>query len=178
MSNDKKKEKSKSRGTSETARRIWLAGIGAYGRAFNEAQEALKDVSGKGSEIFEDLVQKGSMIEKVVEVKGKKMMEKANVSNFDMPNFDIDDRIKSMRSPLRGAGDVEADFEARLAQVEAKLDKILVLLEGKATAKKPAKKTVKKTAKKTAKKPVKKPAKAVKKSSTKRTRTQKTTSKT
>jgi len=111
------------------------------------------------------------MIEKVVEVKGKKMMEKANVSNFDMPNFDIDDRIKSMRSRLRGSGEVEAGFEDRLAQVEAKLDKILALLEDKAPAKKPVKKTAKKSAKKPAKKPVKK-------SSTKRTRTQKTTSKT
>ncbi len=171
MSDEKKNENSKSRSTSETARRIWLAGIGAYGRAFSEAQEALKDVSGKGGEIFEDLVQKGSMIEKVVEVKGKKMMEKANVSNFDMPNFDIDDRIKSMRSRLRGSGEVEAGFEDRLAQVEAKLDKILALLEDKAPAKKPVKKTAKKSAKKPAKKPVKK-------SSTKRTRTQKTTSKT
>ena len=36
----------KKRSNTETARRIWLAGIGAYGRAFTEAQEALKDVTG------------------------------------------------------------------------------------------------------------------------------------
>jgi len=43
---DKKKETSKKRSGTDTARRIWLAGIGAYGRAFTEAQEALKDVTG------------------------------------------------------------------------------------------------------------------------------------
>ena len=69
---DDKKPDDKKRSNTETARRIWLAGIGAYGRAFTEAQEALKDVTGKGSEIFEDLVQKGQVIEKVVEVKVRK----------------------------------------------------------------------------------------------------------
>ena len=45
MSDDKKK----GRGSVDTARRIWLAGIGAYGRAFTEAQEAIKDMSGETS---------------------------------------------------------------------------------------------------------------------------------
>ena len=152
MSDEKKKEESKPRSTSETARRIWLAGIGAYGRAFSEAQEALKDVSGKGGEIFEDLVQKGTMIEKVVEVKGKNLMEKANVPNFDVPNLDLDERIKSMRSRLMGSGEAAGDVSARLDLVEAKLDKILALLEGTPVSKK----TTKKAGNKTAKKPVKK----------------------
>jgi hypothetical protein len=149
--------KDKKRTSTETARRIWLAGIGAYGRAFTEAQEALKDVTGKGSEIFDDLVQKGEMIEKVVEIKGKSVMDKAKVPDFDMPNFDIpnfdlDERIKAMRSRLsRGGGGVPdtEEFEDRLSMVEAKLDKILSLLESKKTApKKPARK------KTTRKKPV------------------------
>ena len=55
--------KDKKRSSAESARRIWLAGIGAYGRAFTEAQEAIKDVTGKGSEIFDELVQKGEMLE-------------------------------------------------------------------------------------------------------------------
>jgi len=64
--NDKKK-----RSSTETARRIWLAGIGAYGRAFTEAQGALKDVTGKSSEVFDDLVQKGEIIEKVLSDNGR-----------------------------------------------------------------------------------------------------------
>jgi len=146
-------EDSKSRSNSETARRIWLAGVGAYGRAFSEAQEALKDVTGKSSEIFDELVQKGAMIEKVVEVKGKNMMDKASV-----PNFDIDDRIKAMRSRLsRNDSGADTDIEARLASVEAKLDKVLKLLEPKKAVKKPSAKRAK-TVRSSKPSPKKKPA--------------------
>jgi len=147
-----KKSDKTTRTNTETARRIWLAGVGAYGRAFTEAQEALKDVTGKGSAVFDELVQKGAMMEKVVEVKGKDMMDKASIPNFEMPNFDIDDRIKAMRSRLSRGGETESDLEARLAVVEAKLDKILALLEPTKPAKKASTKraqTKKTTAKKT-----------------------------
>ena len=169
---DDKKPDDKKRSNTETARRIWLAGIGAYGRAFTEAQEALKDVTGKGSEIFEELVQKGQVIEKVVEVKGKKVMDKAAV-----PNFDLDERIKAMRSRLSGGGDVDADFEDRLSVVEAKIDRILALLEpAKPKAKRPAKKTAKKASPKRAKTVrTKKPA--AKKTPSRKTTGQKTTAK-
>ena len=157
----------KKRSNTETARRIWLAGVGAYGRAFSEAQEALKDVTGKGSEIFDELVKKGEVIEKVVEVKGKSMMDKAPV-----PSFDLDERIQAMRARLSRSDAGDTDFEDRLSTVEAKLDKIIQLLEPKTPVKKPVKKsstkrtttvrTKKSAAKKTAPKktPVKKkPAK-------------------
>lgn len=165
----------KKRSNTETARRIWLAGVGAYGRAFSEAQEALKDVTGKGSEIFDELVKKGEGIEKVVEVKGKSMMDKAPV-----PNFDLDERIQAMRSRL-SRGDTGNDFEERLSAVEAKLDKIIQLLEPKKkSVKKPVKKastkrtttvrTKKMTAKKTPvkKKPVKKKSATAKKTTSKK----------
>jgi len=134
-------------------RKIWLAGIGAYGRAFTEAKGAVDSLSGKSSEVFEDLVQKGEMLEMVGKAKGKEVLGKAKVPDFD---FDIDDRIKAMRSRLsRGAETpvIEGDFEARLSAVEAKLDKILALLEPKKAApKKTRKKPVKKaTTQRTAK---------------------------
>jgi len=163
----------KKRSNSETARRIWLAGIGAYGRAFTEAQEALKDVTGKGSEIFEELVQKGQVIEKVVEVKGKSMMDKAAV-----PSFDVDERIKAMRSRLSRGDESDTDFADRLSVVEAKLDKILALLE---PAKTNTKKSVKKASAKRAKtvrttKPAAKKT-SVKKPSAKKATTKKPTAK-
>ena len=129
------------RGTGETARRIWLAGVGAYGRAFSEAQEALKDVTGKTSDVFDELVQKGEMIETAVSSKRKDLMKKAGV-----PSFDMEDRIAKMRSRLSRGEDVAhdiPDLEARLDAMDAKLDKILKLLS------KPAKTT---TTKRTTKK--------------------------
>ena len=139
--------------TSDTARRIWLAGIGAYGRAYTEAKDAVKDVAGKGSGAFNDLVQKGEMLETVGKAKGKEMLEKAQLPDFDIPDFDIDDRIKAMRSRLSRSGktaELGADYEDRLDAIEAKLDKILALLEPKKpTRKRPVKKAATSRTKKT-----------------------------
>ena len=151
--------KDKKRSSTESARRIWLAGIGAYGRAFTEAQEALKDVTGKGSDIFDELVQKGEMLELVGKTKGKEILDKAQLPEFDMPDFDIDERIKGMRERLsRGekTANPTFDLEDRLESIETKLDKILALLEPKKLAKKkPVKRA---TTTRTKKSPVKKPA--------------------
>lgn len=124
----------KKRSSTDTARRIWLAGIGAYGRAYSEAKDAVKDAAGKGTGAFNELVQKGEMLEMVGKAKGKEILEKAQLADFDMPDFDIDDRIQAMRERLSRGGKEAApssDYEDRLAVVEAKLDKILTLLEPK-----------------------------------------------
>ena len=147
-SNDSEAKKDDKRSTGETARRIWLAGVGAYGRAFTEAQEALKDVTGKTSDVFDDLVQKGEMIEMAVSSKSKQMMEKAGV-----PNFDLDDRISKMRSRLSRGEDVAKDIdamEARLDAMDAKLDTILEMLAASGTKKSTPRKstTTKRTSKK------------------------------
>ncbi|MGB0908383.1 MAG: phasin family protein [Maricaulaceae bacterium] len=142
--------KDKKRSSTATARRIWLAGVGAYGRGLTEAQEAIKDITGKGSDVFEELVMKGQMIEKVVEVKGKDMMGKAQIPT--MPDLNLDERIKKMRSRLnRGEDEQIDDLEARMDVIEAKLDRVLELLEPK--AKTPAAKPAAKR-----KAPAKKPA--------------------
>lgn len=158
---DKKKSK-----TTDTARRIWLAGIGAYGKAYTEAKETLKGVAGDGSEVFDDLVQKGQMIEMAVGAKSKEMLGKAGVADLKMPDLSmpdlhIDDRIKKMRERIKSsAGFDDAPERAaadRLDALEAKLDEILAILKPapkrapalkKAAPKKPAPKKL--AAKKTA----------------------------
>ena len=132
-------DKKKKRSNSDAARRIWLAGIGAYGRAFSEAQEALKDVTGGTSRVFDELVQKGEMIEKAVELKSKDLMDKAN-----MPSFNMDERIQKMRSRLaRGEEMAEdlSDIEARLDRLDAKLDEVLAALKPAKPKAKPKRKT-------------------------------------
>ncbi len=131
-----KKDKSK-RSTTDTARRIWLAGIGAYGRAFTEAQEAIKDMSGETSRVFDDLVQKGEFIELAVDSKRKDIMGKAGMPEFSMPDLHMDERIAKMRSRLMRGEEVAEDIngiESRLAVIEGKLDLILEKLEPKKAA--------------------------------------------
>ena len=146
MSEDKKK-----RSSSERARRIWLAGLGAYGRAFTETKEALKDVTGEASDVFDDLVQKGQMVEMAVGMKSKEALEKSGVGDLKMPDLKIDDRIAKMRERLKAstgfdsAQSLPSDLEDRVAALEAKLDLVLKQLNKpvrKTTIKKaPAKKT-------------------------------------
>jgi poly(hydroxyalkanoate) granule-associated protein len=54
--------------TEETdiARKIWLAGVGAYGRMFTETQGALQKLAGSANETFDQLVANGEQVEDAV----------------------------------------------------------------------------------------------------------------
>ena len=45
------------------ARRIWLAGLGAYGQSLEDAQQHLGRAGGEASRLFQELVDKGQRIE-------------------------------------------------------------------------------------------------------------------
>ncbi len=47
----------------DIARKIWLAGVGAYGRMFAETQEAVEKLATSANEAFEQLVAKGVEVE-------------------------------------------------------------------------------------------------------------------
>jgi len=125
----------------DLARKIWLAGIGAYGRAFSEAKGAVDSLTGKSSEVFDELVNKGEMVEMVGKFKAEELLGKGKAAVEDIkPDFDIDDRIARMRERLSGvnipgvslpgAGDSAAErLSARVDQLEAKLDAVLAHLE-------------------------------------------------
>ncbi|MEP3654001.1 MAG: phasin family protein [Litorimonas sp.] len=130
----------------DTIRKIWLAGIGAYGRAVTEAKGAVDTLAGKGSEVFDELVQKGEMLETVGKYKANELVGKGKAAVEDItPDFEIDDRIAKMRARLSGAAEKRDDrLAARVDQLEAKLDAILDKLDiGEAAPKKksPARKT-------------------------------------
>lgn len=139
------KKKSPDAPGGEMARKIWLAGIGAYGRAFSEAQESLARVGDETSKMFDDLVERGEEIEDTVESRGREIAERVR-----KPKHSFDDRIQEMRDRLQrnmGGGDDDRFevLEARLSSIEEKLD---ALIAGNA---KPAKrKTTKKSTKKSA----------------------------
>ncbi len=117
--------------TPDMARKIWLAGIGAYGRAFSEAHESLSRVGEGSSKIFEELVAKGEQIEQTVEQAVETTGRAVAARVAPSGGASIDDRIRRMRERL---GLVEADaptrselseIEARLSRIEGKLDALL-----------------------------------------------------
>jgi len=138
----RKKKSGEAPAGSDMARKIWLAGIGAYGRAFSDAQESIAKMSDETSKYFEDLVSRGEEIESEVEARGREIAEKVKSS----PRFSMDDRIKEMRERLKRGGASSAisgdddrmdALEARLDAIEEKLD---ALLAGKTVKKKTTKK--------------------------------------
>jgi poly(hydroxyalkanoate) granule-associated protein len=50
----------------EIARKIWLAGVGAYGRVYQEAAGRVEKVTGAANEMFDQLVEKGEQVEDLV----------------------------------------------------------------------------------------------------------------
>ncbi|QJR82211.1 hypothetical protein CA267_016360 [Alteromonas pelagimontana] len=55
--------KSKISEAEDFARKIWLAGLGAYGKSVEEAQERYEKFSADTSKAFDDLVKKGENLE-------------------------------------------------------------------------------------------------------------------
>jgi poly(hydroxyalkanoate) granule-associated protein len=50
----------------DIARKIWLAGVGAYGRVFSETQGALEKLAGNANQTFDQLVANGEKVEDAV----------------------------------------------------------------------------------------------------------------
>lgn len=50
----------------DVARKIWLAGVGAYGRMFSEATDRVTKATGSANELFEQLVARGEALEDTV----------------------------------------------------------------------------------------------------------------
>ena len=108
-------------------RKIWLAGIGASGRALTEAKGAVDGLSGKSSAAFDALVQKGEMLEAVGKYKAEELLGKGKSV---VPDLDLDDRISRMRARLSGGADGgDTRLAARVDAMEAKLDAILAKLD-------------------------------------------------
>ena len=151
MADDSKK-------TTDIARRIWLAGIGAYGKAFEEGRAQLEKLSDSSGGLFDQLAEKGEKIETAAKVQGMKLAGKASEVREDLG---VEDRISAMRERLSGAvPGLGGGDSARMDRLEAKLDAIESKLD--AVLKKqssPKRATTQRTAKTTAKKaPAKKPA--------------------
>ncbi len=126
----------------EFAKSIWLAGLGAYGRAFDEAQGRYELASKEPPRLFEELVKKGERLESQAR---NKIGEVADIGK----SISIEERISRMRASLGFGHSASVEDVQRL---EKKLDalarKVDALSKGSATTTKkaPAKRS---TAKKT-----------------------------
>lgn len=136
----------KSKKDMDIARKVWLAGIGAYGRAIGDAQDAYAKMGRETSKVFEELVGKGQELEDKVSTVAKQYAPEI----AEKHRSNIEDRMDRMKAAL-GLAETSADqaetierLEARLDSIEAKLDKVLAGMKPAAkprTRKPAAKKT-------------------------------------
>jgi polyhydroxyalkanoate synthesis regulator phasin len=144
MSDEKNKVSDKA---SEIAKNIWLAGVGAYGKAVDEAQGRLERAM-EPPKLFRDLVKAGSALEE----DARSALEASSAAKSS-----VEQRISRVRENfhMQRPARIEdiAALQKKVDQLSRKVDKLAKALATQGvSAKTPAKKTpVKKaTAKKTA----------------------------
>lgn len=112
MSNiDKIKETAAS--AEDMARKVWLAGLGAYGKGYEEVKGRFETLSTDSNKLFDELVAKGAKLE--AEGKGKIEEVKTKVAD----KTEIDARIETVRTKL---GLNNTDSEQKIEELSAKID--------------------------------------------------------
>ena len=124
---------------SEIAKNIWLAGVGAYGKAADEAQDRLEKAGVETPKLFLDLVKAGTALEEGAResLKSTRIASKSSV----------EDRINKVRENFNlqrfGRGDELTELQAKVDLISKKLDLLTTALteSGAITVpKKPARK--------------------------------------
>jgi polyhydroxyalkanoate synthesis regulator phasin len=108
MSDDKANVSDKA---SEIAKNIWLAGLGAYGKAFDEAQDRIDKAAKEPPRLFKDLVKKGEELEDEVR-DSLASIRKTSTSS-------VEERIRKVRENFHLTLPVRSH---ELAEINAKLD--------------------------------------------------------
>lgn len=129
MSNiDKIKETAAS--AEEMARKVWLAGLGAYGKGYEELAGRFDSLSAESNKLFDELVSKGEKLE----AEGKEKVE--SVKNEVAAKTELESRIEAVRSKL---GLNATDSDQKIEELSAKIDALtaaVALLSAKQEEKK------------------------------------------
>lgn len=122
---------------SEMAKSIWLAGLGAYGKAFDEAVAQYGKVSKETTKMFDELVEKGRVLDTESHSKLAEAKSKTTAT--------IEERINKVRSSVNIGSLAGGADASKLEELHAKVDvlseKLDALLDSMAVKSKPAAKT-------------------------------------
>ena len=119
----------------EIARNVWLAGIGAYGKGYEEVKGRFETLSADSNKMFADLVAKGEKIEAESKVKVEEVKAKVAAKT------EVESRVEAVRTKL-GLNNTDAD--QKIEELSAKLDALTAAVAKLAA--KPATKTAAKKA--------------------------------
>lgn len=94
------------------AKKIWLAGLGAYGHSLDQVQSQYEKFNEDSHKFFDDLVAKGEAVQNGATSKVKGKVKDGNQK--------LEARIDELRERLS----LTHNLDKRLADVNAKLDKL------------------------------------------------------
>lgn len=152
--------------TEEVARKIWLAGLGAYGHGFHNLQEGYEKMNDQTRRFFDDLVDRGEKIEadaksvinktgdqitdKIKET-GEKIVDEAKTVRKEGISLNISDKIEELRDKVTNKLHIPTPFsnEDKIDALTDKMDSLIDAVSKLAEANKPAKTTRKAPARKT-----------------------------
>ena len=97
----------------QMARKIWLAGLGAYGKGYEESKGRLETLSTDSSKMFAELVKKGE----ILETEGKSKFGEA--TDKVVAKADVNHRVEAIRSKL---GLDKNESEIKIEELNAKID--------------------------------------------------------
>lgn len=97
----------------QTARKVFLAGLGAYGKGFEETKGRFENLSADSNKMFAELVKKGESLE--TEGKNKFVEAKSKV----VAKADFNNRVEALRTKL-GLNQSEEDLV--IEELNAKID--------------------------------------------------------
>ncbi len=142
--------------TEELARKIWLAGIGAYGHGFNNIQEGYDKMSDKTRHLFDDLVEQGTKIEaeakstidktgeklkekgQKLKVQGKKLKEQGQTLRKEGINLNVSARVEEIRekvaSKLTMPSFSTSSNDEKLEELNTKLEGLIEVVSKLAAA--------------------------------------------
>jgi polyhydroxyalkanoate synthesis regulator phasin len=105
--------KEKAASAEEIARKVWLAGLGAYGKGYEEVKGRFEALSTDSNKLFDELVVKGEKLE--AEGKGKVNEVKTKVAE----KTEIESRIETVSSKL---GFNNTNSDEKIEELNAKID--------------------------------------------------------
>lgn len=92
------------------AKQIWLAGLGAYGRSFDEVQNRFEKMNDESQRLFEELVARGEQLQADAE------------KRLDEGKSDLDARIEKLKQYAKMPGKTAVNDQ--LDDINSKLDDI------------------------------------------------------
>ena len=124
----------------DIARKVWLAGIGAYGRVLGEAQDAYTKMGEETSKVFDELVGRGEDLENKVVSTAKNLTGDIAGQTVKATVGTVNDRMDRMKEMLgmsemaAGQNDKFDSLNKRLDGMESKIDALIAAVQALSAA--------------------------------------------